>query len=587
MLNELQDQTRKPYFVADGCIMKETKDSVEQLTNFVACITKEKVYHDGDKATTLIELAGRVGDDDLPPVQISATDLASMSWVADRWGMRPIIFPVSNAAADIRTLIQLVSKPAKEDIYTHTGWTKINGVPTYLTTSGGISKDGFHPGIAVQLPNELQRYTLPPPNNSGEPWADSMRLINIGPKHVTWTLLLATYRACIRSADFAIHLAGRTGTFKSEISSLFQSHYGIEMDARHLPTSWSSTANALEALAYRAKDAICTVDDFVPVGTAWQVRTLQAKADQFIRGQGNQSGRSRLNDTSSMQTTYYPRGIILSTGEDIPEGHSVRGRMMIVEIAPGEIESAKLSEGQKRRNSYPQALSNWIQWLAKNPDAIVRQRQNAVEMRDRNLGIGHSRTPGIIGELLSTADLLLLYATEKKWITQAQADDLFDKASKAVADAGSRQMEYLNSADPVTAFCETIRQLLAANLAHLKTRNDGIPSSATKYGWIEQNSAGEMTTYKSSGPLLGWVDESENVLYLDPATMVLLKRHSGGKLAITPQTLTKRLREAGVICRTDATRERNTVRVTLGGHVRNVLALALDQVMDDENGTDF
>ena len=44
---------------------------------------------------------------------------------------------------------------------------------------------------------------------------------------------------------------------------------------------------------------------------------------------GNQAGRARLTDTSNLQQTFYPRGVIFSTGEDTPEGHSVRARMMI------------------------------------------------------------------------------------------------------------------------------------------------------------------------------------------------------------------------------------------------------------------
>lgn len=576
-----------PYYLADEVKMyKETKDGMAQLTNFNAWIEKELIYHDGDKTTTHLYIRGAMTDAKtgekvaLPQVQIPASDFKSLGWVAEKWGMKPIIYPVSSAERDIVAFIQLQSSPERQHIYTHTGWTEIEGTPTYLTTTGGIHVGGLDAAIAVQLPHELQRFQLPAPTNDYEPFAESIRLVNLGPKQTTWTLLLATYRAAMGAADFAVHLAGRTGTFKSEISSLFQSHFGPGMDARHLPASWSATANALEALAYRAMNALMVVDDFVPVGTAWQVRTLQAKADQFIRGQGNQSGRARLNDTTSLQQTFYPRGIVLSTGEDIPEGHSVRGRMMIVELAPGEIATDKLTAAQQHRPAYAQAMANWIHWLSTQDVQPELQRCRQV-WRDRALGIGHTRTASIVGDLMATMTILMQWADSMGWLNSQMQQSLIAKAEAAIMDAAQRQGEYLHSADPVEALCETIRQLLGANLAHLKTRGGGVPDNATLYGWTEEKTPGEMPTYKAHGPRLGWVCEEEETIFLDPASLTLLKRHSGGKLAITPQTLLKRCVEAGVINRTDASRQRNTVRVNLEQHQRNVLSLDRNRVMDE------
>ena len=46
------------------------------------------------------------------------------------------------------------------------------------------------------------------------------------------------------------------------------------MDARHLPGSWSSTGNALEGLAFSAKDVLLVVDDFAPTGSATDVQRM-------------------------------------------------------------------------------------------------------------------------------------------------------------------------------------------------------------------------------------------------------------------------------------------------------------------------
>jgi hypothetical protein len=40
-------------------------------------------------------------------------------------------------------------------------------------------------------------------------------------------------------------------------------------------------------------------------------------------------------------------GLILSTGEDIPAGQNLRARMIVLELAPGDIDSAVLSLAQR------------------------------------------------------------------------------------------------------------------------------------------------------------------------------------------------------------------------------------------------
>ena len=379
-----------------------------------------------------------------------------------------------------------------------------------------------------------------------------------------------------------MHVAGRTGTLKSEVVSLFQSHYGEGMDTRHLPASWSSTGNSLEALAYRAKDALMVIDDFVPVGTAYQVRNLQKNADQIIRGQGNQSGRSRLTDISNMQTTFYPRGLLLSTGEDVPEGHSVRGRMLVMELAPNSIDPPKLSQAQAKLASYSAAMSDWVMWLAAT-NSQERLKTLSHEIRDQHLGKGHNRTPQIVGDLLATLLLLSEYNSDMNFVTAEQMSEIERRAKAAVLDTAGRQKQYLEAADPVLAVLDTIRLMLGSGMAHAKTPDGGIPSDATKMGWTEQKKlTGGMSDWKSNGPRIGWIDEDRGEFLLDANALTLIKKHSGGKLAVTPQTLMKRLKESGLLTRMDDSRQRMTVRQTLEGHRRQALCMEAAEVFDEK-----
>lgn len=585
-----------PYSL-DGCnIIKQCKEGAETLANFCCRITDEYRYNDGHKVDTHLRIDGRVttpktdqsphGYRELPPITIPAKDFTAMGWSNEKWGMGPVIYPIPNASKEVATAIQLLSKPKRHNIYTHTGWTLINETPHYLTLSGAIGPDGLNPSITVKLPDNLARYSLPAPHPDADDFKNAARLVNIGPRHITWTLLLATIRAAIGGADFAIHLAGRTGTFKSEVTSLFQSFYGTTMDARHLPATWSSTGNALEALSYYTKDAIMSVDDFVPIGSTYAIKALTAKADALIRAQGNGGGRARLTDVSSMQQTYYPRGLILSTGEDIPEGHSMRGRMLILELAPNDITPAQLTKAQEHRPAYSRFLASFIQWLSKNPDFRTTFDSLANHERNALLGTGHTRTPTTIAQLLATLSFLILYARAHNFFDEHTLNQLEIIGRNALLNTANNQVEYLTTSDPVNAFRTAICTLMQTKKYHLKTKTGGIPHDAAKYGWEVQEKAGSVPDYHAPGPRIGWVDLSSEELYLDPNVLDPIRKAANGQLAVTTQTLCKRLVEAGIIKRRDVARKRTTIRIQLEGIQQNVLALDLNQIFADHGDSE-
>lgn len=575
------------YHMRNNTTWKEDKNGQTQIANFEARITEELRYVDGKQHTTVLTIGGIDSKGSkFPPVTITAEKFQSMSWITGAWGINAIVQPGHGSKEDLRTAIQMNSEGAERRyIYTHTGWTRIEGEDAFLTASGAITKRGLDKSIIVELSAELSRYALPnPTGNVRDAVRDSLHLRKLGPAQVLWPMLAATYRSAIGESDFAIHVTGRTGTFKSEVASLMQSHFGERMDSRHLPGSWSSTANALEAQAYKAKDALFTIDDFIPLGTSWQIKQYQKTADQIIRGQGNQAGRARLTDTSNLQTTMYPRGLVLSTGEDTPEGHSVRARMIIAELDPGTIDPAKLTEAQAKRPSYPLAMAAFIQWLAKD---LKKNRQAmkklADETRDANISVGHSRTPPTLGQLLAGVFEFLVFAAEIGAIEPQHANTLWNEAQDALTKLAESQQQYLTAADPTEHFLTTLRSILAIPAGHLKSRNGGIPDTPTSLGWNQTSNDGEMPSFRCVGPRLGWVDKPHDMIYLDAnVTYDTVRRHSRGQITITKHTLFKRLREAGHLTKVDDTRKRNTIRVTCEHSTRQCLAMSLSKVLQDE-----
>jgi hypothetical protein len=163
---------------------------------------------------------------------------------------------------------------------------------------------------------------------------------------VTVPLHAATYRAALGDTDFSIHLSGPTGEGKSELAALCQQHYGPELDSRRL-TSWESTENAIEGQAFQAKDQLIVLDDFAPIGSSYDVQRWHKKADRVLRAKGNASGRQRMRPDTTLRPEKPPRALILSTGEDVPRGQSLRARMLVLELSPGDLDWHKLTQCQQ------------------------------------------------------------------------------------------------------------------------------------------------------------------------------------------------------------------------------------------------
>ena len=160
-------------------------------------------------------------------------------------------------------------------------------------------------------------------------------------------------------------MVGPSGCFKTELAALAQQHWGAGLDSRHLPGSWSSTANANESLSFTAADALIVIDDFAPGGSQNDVARFHRDANRIFRGVGNRAGRQRMQANGELRPVRPPRCLPLSTGEETPKGHSVRGRLGIVEVTKGDIDAGCLSKCQAEhgpavtREHWPDTSVGW------------------------------------------------------------------------------------------------------------------------------------------------------------------------------------------------------------------------------------
>jgi hypothetical protein len=490
----------------------------------------------------------------------------------------------------LRTAIQLLSREVPiRTFYAHLGWRRIGERWAYLHAGGAIGTDGPIAGIEVHLPDALVGYELPPVPRADE-LIDSIRtwfeLLRLAPDRIMFTLLGAVSRTVLGACDFSVHLSGPTGVFKSELAALCQQHFGSGMNARHLPANWSSTANALEGLAFAAKDALLVVDDFAPSGSAYDVQRYHREADRLFRAQGNHSGRQRMRADASLRPTKPPRGMILSTGEDVPRGQSLRARILVIELEGGDVDRKQLTRCQQDAAAgvCASVLAGFLRWLAPQY-AIVRERLHAeiVEMRRQVLDVGpHARSPEILANLALGLRYFLNFTQEAGVLGDLEAGELWQRGWQALRENAVAQASHHEAAEPTGRFLRLVGAALASGRAHVAGPDGGEPEDRPEsWGWRQLTigtGSYARDEWQPQGRRIGWIDADN--LYLEPEAAFVeaqeMASKQGESLPIAARTLHKRLKEKGLLASTDEARNRILVRRTLEGARREVLHLRAD-----------
>jgi len=113
-----------------------------------------------------------------------------------------------------------------------------------------------------------------------------------------------------------------------------------------------------------AKDIPLVIDDFAPPPDTKQAREMEIKAEQVARAQANRLGRGRLRSDTSTRPAYFPRGVVITNGEQLPSGQSYTARLFSTELEPGDIDVEKLTAAREVAHLYPIAMGAYIRWLA-------------------------------------------------------------------------------------------------------------------------------------------------------------------------------------------------------------------------------
>lgn len=550
------------------------------LTNFTARIIGEVAEDDGAEVRRIFEIEARLHGRE-KRFCVTGEDFTAMNWPITNLGGEAYVYPGQGNKDHARTAIQILSGtiPAKT-VYTHVGWRKHGDQHVYLHAGGAIGPNGAVEDVRVELRAPFTRYHLPEPASDADlarAVRASMRLLDLAPDEITVPLFGGIWRAAAGGTDFSLHLVGPTGVFKSALAALIQQHWGAQLDARHLPANWSSTSNTNEALAFIAKDAVLTVDDFSPTGSKYEIDKLHRDADRLLRGQGNQSGRGRMRADTTLRPARPPRGLIVSTGEDIPRGQSLRARILVVNLANGDVDKGRLTKRQKDADSglYAMALWGFVRWLAQHHDRLRQEwlPEGLPMWREwASSSEQHARTPPLVADLYFGIRMFAVFAKAIGVFDATQRDELFDRGWEALGKAANRQAALQAGGEPAQRFLTLLAAALGSGKAHVANTMGDKPGEAKAWGWWKQGD-----NWQPRGDRIGWVDGKD--LYLEPEAAFSAAQEmakNSEPLVVTSQILRRRLLEKGILVSTDKKRERLTVRRTLAGKERKVLHLKAD-----------
>ncbi len=542
------------------------------LANFTAHIAKELVRDDGQEAKTVFEVEGFLAEGrELLAVNVDAGKFASMSWVPELWGSDVIVSPGTNCKDYLRHAIQQVSfggNKTRQTVYTHTGWRKIGGKWVYLHAGGAIGTNDVV--VDVSAEGYLTRYTLPQDASDKLTAAQmALKVLDVADYRIMVPVfalvhlvpLCEALRQSGREPAFVLWLAGVTQSMKSSLAAVALSFFG-DFTALNLPACFKDTANSIERKGFLLKDSLIVVDDFHPSATRAEAQEMNKKAQMILRGYGDRVGRGRLWADGSLRKSFPPRGMCLTTGEDLPDvGQSGTSRYLAVGIQKGDIDTSILSELQANTGLLSGHMRSYIEWLIPHLDEIARDaREQINQLRDKFIQGGLSgRIPDIIAWLYFGLCMGAKYLTESGALEQAEHDELLLNGLDALMEAAREQARLTVDEQPVNKFIGALRELLTTKQANVKAVLD---ASEPLPGFI------------------GWVDDDYYYLLPEVAYSAVVQFYvkQNAVFPVSKTTLWKHLKNAGYVLPED---NQVTRQKKINGKKYRLIWLRADTLKDD------
>jgi hypothetical protein len=553
------------------------------LCNFTAAITGQIIRDDGAEQTDVYEITAKMNGVEKVD-KVPAADFSSLKWVNRILGPEARIYPHEGLYV-VDAIRALSTDITRRTVVAHTGWRREGDEWRYYHAGGAIGASGLV-DAEVSLPTQLENFVLVAPqdklsNDVQAVWDD---LLNVTPNNpeIMVAGIGEVLCAVFSKPDFSGFDFGTTGTRKTQIQALKQAFFGAKFTADNLPESWRSSEYALETFASKIKDAAGCIDEFKPEGAGTTRERWHQKADYVLRGVANRQGRSTLRQDRSERPARIPQGLIFASGEELPNGESLRARLSIKEYDEKTVDLDRLTVAQKQAADgvYVRVMSAFIQWLATDGriERLRESRDEEIQARRQKwiaaLGANaHGRTPNNNAHLEWGWETFINFLVDRGVLDEEERAGMMSFIVSQLDTHARNQARYLQTANDALRFVELIQSAFISGKAHLTDTQGNKPDAPEAWGWKPS----PMGEHQAQGVCIGAVDGGEVYLLPDVAYKMALEAGAGtDRLRATQAALQKRLREEGLLARTtvfpdDPQKNRNTVKKRIKGSPVNAL----------------
>jgi len=477
-------QSEQPHYaVVNGTLHLGSGESSRELANFSASIVEDICIDDGTSHHSIFIVEGSLRNGaKLPKVRLSPRQFSEKEWWLEGWGACAYQTPGPYNHAHLNAAIQQLSNPAKRWIYAHTGWRDIGGKHLFLTSAGAVGGEK----IQVELGPVLDKFNLPSdPQDLPGAVRTTLRLLDLAEQQVSFPLLLAAFRAplmTILPVDGAIHLHGRTGSFKSSTAALIQSFFG-HFNHHSLPASFGDTYAALEHKLHQLKDVVVVVDEYTPKSTDPN-DDIRKKAIQLFRMIGNGAPRARMTSTMEERPSKPPRALVITTGEELPSGESIVARTLSLSFTNKTVCLEKLTLLGKQKHRLAAAMAGYVAYLAPRLDAIGlwAEKSHRELLPQFELAGVHPRAPSMAAHLALAAELFAEYAMEVGVFDENKANEFIQKSHKALREAIAAQTSTSEAENPGLRFIDLLSELIQNGRVVLLARDQPLKEN-NQVGW--------------------------------------------------------------------------------------------------------
>ncbi len=481
----------------------------------------------------------------LQPVTVPAADFASLNWITKAWGSSIVVTPTQTAKQKLAAGILLTGERGnKRTVYTHTGYLfKDNKPVDYISAAGSLLKAN----IQSEIEHNLSRYQLAGVSSNEDERTGaikaSLSLLDAHASEVTAPLFAFVYlppilpivKDVIGETSFCLYLQGKTQSGKSTLAALAASHFG-SFESMTPPTSFASTANYINELAFILKDCILWVDDYHPQGTQHEERKQDQIFQNIARAAGDHSTRGRLNSSAQLQNSHPPRCLFLVTGEDVPKiGQSGSARVFTLEVTRTRKDISALQR-DARDGVLSRAMSDYISYVISNYEALKSEARRRFESISNEFikQYGACRLANQAALLCLSAFMFLDYAGKCGAVTDDKSIELYYQIAGHINTNASNKEKQLKCEDPAEMFITAIRDLISSGR---RTVHD-LETCNRDYALLNDREG-----------VIGWKDSKgyyfdSNASY---AAVYDYYNHENGLFNCTTNTLHKQLREAGYV----------------------------------------